>query len=858
MKLLHGRNFSLHGKLVLLYSVMALVPILLAGGFLINYLGDQVKRSDQRYQRQALKLLSSNYRTMEQTSNNVLQSSMQDVQAKQASLLSGSTTLLIEQQQKALDASFNDSFKQLSRSFSDLQANNRHDFANALIYLRNSLTKAENRTHAQLSQDATTATRAAVTELVSSSTLLLTENTSKQVEQFLRNTTAMLTLIAQQPAIQSANELESRWIMEALQNREPIYRQLCLLDEQGNPHVLVEDTEVLSTLAEPFYKTAVERARQGEAFIGQEVIFLKDSNRQKPLLSVSVPVKVRGASVIGTIFALVSLDDVIALVRDLHFGQSGYTLLCTMDGDIISHHDLQKIGTKERDFSPFVSAQLARGQKHAGEVKLASGLDYLVCAVPLRRQGWMLISAQPVAEAYALANTLTKRLSRAQEASKITMSNAVKQSAQKAEEGIKRKIQTFQAKLLQQRENILSHVKGQTQKNVQKITNKQLQEATKLLQRETQTTVGSIQRQIAEERKRNYEKAMADFAPIAGSVRQSMEERVYGAALQALCFVVVTALLGGLLIVHTIVKPLRRLSSATQAIAKGDFSQRVAVPKGRDEIQDLALSFNRMAEALEHSRNELNYTQAQLVQSSKLASLGTLASGVAHELNQPLAIIRAIAQQNLNIAEESNRQQFSSNALEMLKEDLQMIERQTSRMSQIILHLRTFARKSAQEMEQVNLNEVAQNALILLREQLRQRGIELIERYDEHLPDVMGDANALEQVLINLLTNARDALEEAPDAHVILTSRQVEENGQGWAEIRIADNGSGIPDEIKSQIFDPFFTTKEPGKGTGLGLSISFEIVQRHQGVLSVQSELRRGTVFTLRVPAVQARQEAA
>lgn len=857
MKFPFRQSFRLHSKLIFLYSVMAVIPLMLAGGFLVEYLGDQIKRSDQRYQRQTLKILGSSYRTMEQTSNRVLQSAMQDIQSKQAELLLDSTTLLTKQQQKALDAPFNNSFMQLNKSFSDLQEESRNDFIDVLSSLENSLLETENQTHERLNSDVTSATRAAITELVSSSTLLLTENTSKQIEQFIRNTTAMLTLIAQQPAVQAANEQESRWIMEALQNREPIYRQLCLLDKDGRPRVLVEDLESLNALAEPLYQVATERARQGETFVGQEVIFLSDSRRQKPFLPVSVPVKVRGSLIVGTIFTLVSLEDVIALVRDLHFGQSGYTILCTMTGDVISHYDLQKIGTKESDFSRLVSAQLARGQKYAGEVVLAPGSEYLVCAVPLRKQGWMLISVQPTTEAYALANTLTEQLSHAQEVSKAIMSSAVKQSAQKAEKGMTRKMQIFRAKLIRQRQNILSQTKGQTKQNIQNITNRQLQGATKLLQQETRKATGSIQGQIAAEREINYQKAVKDFAPIASSVRQSMEERIYSATLQALGFIIIGALLGGMLIVHTIVKPLRRLSNATQAIARGDFSQRVLVPKGRDEIQDLALSFNRMAEALELSRNELNNAQAQLIQSSKLASLGTLASGVAHELNQPLAIIRAIAQQNLNGIENGGLGTMQ-NDLDTLKEDLQVIERQTSRMSQIIMHLRTFARKSPQEMEHVNLNNIAQNALILLREQLRQRGIALIEQYDEHLPDVLGDANALEQILINLLTNARDVLEEKEDAQVTLFSRLIEENNHVWAEICVRDNGPGIPEEIRTQIFDPFFTTKEAGKGTGLGLSISYEIAQRHQGLLWVESERHMGTTFILRLPAVQACQEAA
>lgn len=269
--------------------------------------------------------------------------------------------------------------------------------------------------------------------------------------------------------------------------------------------------------------------------------------------------------------------------------------------------------------------------------------------------------------------------------------------------------------------------------------------------------------------------------------------------------------------------------------------------RGVPDLDDLANSFNHMVDAVQRA-------EAQLIQSSKLASLGTLASGVAHELNQPLAIIRAIAQQNLEMLQNNSP---TSQQLETLRDDLQIVYRQTVRMSQIIQHLRAFARKPREVFEPVNLNEVAQNALILLREQLRNRGITLVERYAPDLPPVMGEANSLEQIVINLLTNARDALEGRDEGQISIETGVYDDGRQAYAELRVRDNGPGVPPEIRAQIFDPFFTTKDPNKGTGLGLAISLEIAQKHKGTLTL-SDTQQGAEFVLRIPVAEREQAAA
>ncbi|MFN3690880.1 MAG: sensor histidine kinase, partial [Fimbriimonadales bacterium] len=334
---------------------------------------------------------------------------------------------------------------------------------------------------------------------------------------------------------------------------------------------------------------------------------------------------------------------------------------------------------------------------------------------------------------------------------------------------------------------------------------------------------------------------------VADDLRASVNDRVREAFAVATTCVLTFLLIGAAFLHKTLVRPLRLLVKATHDIATGDLTRRVQLPsRGCPDLDDLADSFNHMVDALQKA-------ETQLIQSSKLASLGTLASGVAHELNQPLAIIRAIAQQNLETLSELPTPQL----IQQLHEDLTIIHRQTVRMSQIIQHLRVFSRKPREEFEPVNLSEVAQNALILMREQLRQRGVTLTEHYANDLPPVLGEANSLEQIVINLLTNARDALEGQENGEIHIETARYDDGKRAYAELRLRDNGPGIPSEIRTQIFDPFFTTKDPNKGTGLGLAISLEIAQKHGGFLML-GEPDSGAEFILRIPAAETQKQAA
>jgi histidine kinase len=237
--------------------------------------------------------------------------------------------------------------------------------------------------------------------------------------------------------------------------------------------------------------------------------------------------------------------------------------------------------------------------------------------------------------------------------------------------------------------------------------------------------------------------------------------------------------------------------------------------------------------------------ETQLIQAGKLATLGEMAAGIAHELNQPLNVMKIGSD---FLREMVNTGKTISN--EDLNTVTEEISAQVVRASVIINHMREFARVADVSAYEVDINEPIRDVFKILGQQLKLRQIEIELDLDEALPPVMADHNKLEQVLINLVINARDAMEDTvSDSTRLLRIRSFTDNGD--VVVTISDTGTGIPDDIIDRVFDPFFTTKGVAKGTGLGLSISYGIVKDYGGTIAVESEPDVGTTFELRFPAV-------
>ncbi|MGD9401524.1 MAG: ATP-binding protein [bacterium] len=319
------------------------------------------------------------------------------------------------------------------------------------------------------------------------------------------------------------------------------------------------------------------------------------------------------------------------------------------------------------------------------------------------------------------------------------------------------------------------------------------------------------------------------------------------------------------LMTRAVVVPVKRLVSATEKIAAGDLSHTVETGGG-DEVAELASSFNKMVIDLRSSHEELeNYsrhleekvlertadleeanttlreTQAQLIQASKMAAMGQFGAGVAHELNQPLAGISGYTDLLLLKMEEDSPQWRYA----------KKIEDQVTRMTKIINNLRTFARQSKFEYAEVDINQPIDDALMLLGEQLRSHNIKVRRDLTANLPRVYADANQLEQVFLNLISNAKDAMDIQRAG--TLTIHSAADPETDFVEVYIADTGIGMDSNVINDIFNPFFTTKDVGKGTGLGLSISLGIIEDHGGKIEVHSSHGKGTVFRVALPKMQA-----
>jgi signal transduction histidine kinase len=290
----------------------------------------------------------------------------------------------------------------------------------------------------------------------------------------------------------------------------------------------------------------------------------------------------------------------------------------------------------------------------------------------------------------------------------------------------------------------------------------------------------------------------------------------------------------GIIWAHRFTRPLERLSAAAGEIAKGRFQTAVTVAPG-DEIGDLATAFNQMAGGLRDRDEALQVAQSQLVQSEKMSAFGQLGAGIAHEVKNPLAGILGCAQLALRGAEPGSS----------VHTNLGLIEKETRRCKSIIDNLLKFARQEKAHMDPIEVNPVVSDAVAIVRHQLEMNRVHIETDLGSALPEIYGNANQLQQVVMNLMINAQQAMEGEPGNVRVATVTTPE----GGVEIRVGDNGPGIRKENLAKIFEPFFTTKPAGQGTGLGLSVSFGIVKDHGGEIRVESEVGQGSTFIITLP---------
>jgi len=347
---------------------------------------------------------------------------------------------------------------------------------------------------------------------------------------------------------------------------------------------------------------------------------------------------------------------------------------------------------------------------------------------------------------------------------------------------------------------------------------------------------GSESRSEYEARIRKIGSLISDFAEsVAGRKRLSIKETISTSVkLQFLVFAIVAigfTVHGGFL-VSKVLKPLLLLEESTQQIARGEFRPIQHLPPEK-EIREIFTSFNRMGE-------QLRTREEQLVQSKKLASLGTMLAGVAHEVNNPLS--------NISSSCEIILEEFDDGDKEWQKSLLRKVLEQVDKARAIVLNLLEFSRNKDFFKESFNVKGIFDRTLSLLHGQIP-TSVRVVMEIDNDLT-IFADKQRMQQAFMNLLSNAVQAIDGEGEVRIRARLRK-----DGSARISIHDTGRGIREEDLPRVFDPFFTTKDVGKGTGLGLFITHDIILRHGGNISVESTPGKGTTFAIRIPAQESTQ---
>ena len=368
------------------------------------------------------------------------------------------------------------------------------------------------------------------------------------------------------------------------------------------------------------------------------------------------------------------------------------------------------------------------------------------------------------------------------------------------------------------------------------------------IERQDQTSAAAIGTTI--EFVENGVPMIGAYAPLAdGTLLATIQipsSVVYLTARELLSNLVIAALLlfaiaamASLVFARRLTRPLEHLTDAAEKVGKGEFEITVS-SSSRDEIGALSHSFNRMTNELREREVKLEGANAALIQSEKLAAFGQLGAGIAHEVKNPLAGILGYAQLTLRKLDKDSP----------FRKNLNVIEKETRRCTEIISNLLKFARQDQSTTEPTDVNEVVDAALTIVDHQLSVNNVKILKEFAVDLPRFDANANQLQQVIMNFAINAQQAMGNK-GGNLIVRTRS---GDSGEVIIEVEDDGPGIPEDIRAKIFDPFFTTKPAGQGTGLGLSVTYGIVRDHGGDIRIEDVESGGTRFVVTLPTETAK----
>jgi len=294
---------------------------------------------------------------------------------------------------------------------------------------------------------------------------------------------------------------------------------------------------------------------------------------------------------------------------------------------------------------------------------------------------------------------------------------------------------------------------------------------------------------------------------------------------------IIIGIISAIILAQRITNPIKKLVEGTIKISRGDFTHKIKISTA-DEIADLAEKFNEMTSKLLKSKREVEEANKKLIQAEKLASIGRISTGIAHEIRNPLTSVKLNIQKVLS----------SPNIKEDEKEHLEIAQEGINQIDKIVKDILDFARVTRLNLDEFFLPNIIDESIKLVLNELKGKEITIEKKFEPDLPTIVVDVDKLRQVFINLLVNSIEAIDNKGKIRITASSKDKE-----FIKIRISDNGCGIPSEILPEIFEPFFTTKS--SGTGLGLANAKKIIEQHNGTINVISKKGKGTTFEIIIP---------
>lgn len=301
----------------------------------------------------------------------------------------------------------------------------------------------------------------------------------------------------------------------------------------------------------------------------------------------------------------------------------------------------------------------------------------------------------------------------------------------------------------------------------------------------------------------------------------------------------IVGIFGATLLARRITRPIKKLAEGTMRIAEGDFSHKIEI-RSQDEIGHLAKNFNEMSHQLQLSREKVEEAQKKLIQAEKLASIGRIAAGIAHEIRNPLTSVKL----NIQKVMESDRME------RMEKEHLEISQEGIGHIENFVKELLNFTRVPQLNCARFSVDQILDESLKMIAGSLEKKNVQLSKDYEEGIPEIWVDADRMRQVFLNILRNAFEAVDEGGQIGISL-SCQGDEAGRS-IRIEIFDDGQGIPEKDWEAVFEPFFTTKT--SGIGLGLANARKIVEQHGGSIRIKEKVGKGACFEILIPCREAK----